>query len=94
MGKRQPRMVPSGKSKLLAAGMSIVVPGSGQFYNGKYGWGVAQLALALGGLSMAYLGYYYSNQLTYSLGGLTMTGASVWSGFDSWFSTIEEVPER
>jgi TolB-like protein len=87
-----PRMVPTGKSKLLASGLSVLLPGTGQFYNGNIAWGVVQFALNIAGFSVTYLGYQYQNPQTYGLGGLTMAAASLWSGVDSWFTTLEEAP--
>jgi TolB-like protein len=89
-----PRMVPTGKSKLLAAAMSAVIPGSGQVYNGNLGWGVVQFLMSAAGVGMGWLGYYYSSPITYSLGGMTLAGASLWSCLDGWFTTVEEVPVR
>jgi TolB-like protein len=89
-----PRMVPTGKSKLLAAAMSAAIPGSGQVYNGNIGWGVTQFLMSAAGVSMGWLGYQYRSPITYSLGGITLAGASLWSCLDGWFTTVEEVPAR
>jgi TolB-like protein/TM2 domain-containing membrane protein YozV len=94
VGQRQARTVSTGKSKLLASGMSLVVPGVGQFYNGNIGWGIAQFLLNAVGLSVGYLGYQSQSQPMYYLGELAMGLCSVWSGIDAWSTTVEQVPEH
>ncbi|MBC7542874.1 MAG: DUF2380 domain-containing protein [Candidatus Sericytochromatia bacterium] len=85
------RKAPTGKSKLLASGMSLLFPGAGQFYNGNVGWGIAQLVLNIAGFSVAAVGRTQGTADTtmYGLGSLMMLGASGWSAFDGWFTTQE-----
>jgi TolB-like protein len=93
-GKAPAERVPTGKSRLVASGLSLMIPGVGQFYGGNGGWGLAHLALNVVGIGVTLLGQQQQNQAVYGVGMTTMGLASVWSGVDAWLSTAEKVPEH
>jgi TolB-like protein len=85
-----PRMVKTGKSKALALTMSLLIPGTGQFYAGNAGSGALQFGFGLAGLGVASYGKYESSSLMLGSGLLLMIIASTWSALDGFYSTAEE----
>jgi TolB-like protein len=86
------KMIPTGKSKLLASTMSFLIPGAGQFYAGNAGAGALQLAFGLAGAGVAGYGRYDDNSAVLGGGLLLLIIASTWSALDGWYGTQEEKP--
>jgi TolB-like protein len=86
------KMIPTGKSKLLASSMSFLIPGAGQFYAGNAGAGALQLAFGLAGAGVAGFGKYGDNSAILGGGLILLIIASTWSALDGWYATQEEKP--
>lgn len=88
------RMVKTGKSKLLASLLSLLIPGVGQMYAGNWGSGALQLGVGLAGAGIGGYGRYDNNDAILGGGVLLMGLASVWSAVDGWYTTVEEEPAK
>ena len=84
------------KEPWLACGLSILIPGAGQFYNGQYKKGVTQLGSALAGSGLIFLAVRDNfedisgdrvdpkgNDGTAVFGGFLWLGGLLWSAIDA-----------
>ena len=55
--KEPPAPVAKKKHPLLAAAMSIIIPGSGHFYTGDYALGATYFSLFIAGIAISHAGY-------------------------------------